>query len=73
MIYLLSISHSIKLYKNISKDLVNLINKYQHNKAEHISTIDQAVEFLQDKITDNDVVITIGAGNVFEVANKLKQ
>ena len=56
-----------------SKDLVNLINKYQHNKAEHISTIDEAVEFLQDKITDNDVVITIGAGNVFEVANKLKQ
>jgi UDP-N-acetylmuramate--alanine ligase len=54
-----------------SKDLVNLINKYQHNKAEHIPTIDDAVEFLRDKITDNDVVITIGAGNVFEVANKL--
>lgn len=56
-----------------SKDLVNLINKYQHNKAEHIPTIDDAVEFLRDKITDSDVVITIGAGNVFEVAHKLKQ
>jgi UDP-N-acetylmuramate--alanine ligase len=56
-----------------SKDLVKLINKYQYNKAEHVPTIDEAVEFLQDKITDNDVIITIGAGNVFEVAHKLKQ
>jgi UDP-N-acetylmuramate--alanine ligase len=55
-----------------SKDLVNLINKYQYNKAEHIPTIDEAVEFLQNKIGANDVIITIGAGNVFEVANRLK-
>jgi UDP-N-acetylmuramate--alanine ligase len=56
-----------------SLDLVKLINKYNRDKAEHIPTIDEAVEFLQDKIGNNDVIITIGAGNVWEVASKLKQ
>lgn len=56
-----------------SLDLVKLINKYNRDKAEHIPTIDEAVEFLQDKIGENDIVLAIGAGNVFEVVNKLKQ
>ncbi|MDO8241062.1 MAG: UDP-N-acetylmuramate--L-alanine ligase [Candidatus Moranbacteria bacterium] len=56
-----------------SLDLVNLINKYNRDKAEHIPTIDECVESLQDKIGDQDIVLTIGAGNVFEVVNKLKQ
>ena len=56
-----------------SLDLVNLINKYNRDKAEHIATIDEVVESLQDKIGTNDVVITIGAGNVFEVSHQLKQ
>jgi len=56
-----------------SKDVVNLINKYQRGKAEYVPTIDEAVKFLQDKIGANDVVLCIGAGNVFEVAEKLKE
>lgn len=56
-----------------SSDVVSLINKYSRDKADHIPTIDEAVEFLRDKIGVQDVVITIGAGNVFEVANKLKR
>jgi len=59
--------------KVTSLDLVNLINKYNRDKAEHIPTIDECVESLQDKIGDQDVVLTIGAGNVFEVVNKLKE
>ncbi|OGI29396.1 MAG: UDP-N-acetylmuramate--L-alanine ligase [Candidatus Moranbacteria bacterium RIFOXYA12_FULL_44_15] len=55
-----------------SKDLVDLINKYSHNKAEYIPTIDEAVEFLKDKIGGEDAVIAIGAGNVWEVVEKLK-
>jgi UDP-N-acetylmuramate--alanine ligase len=55
-----------------SKDVVNLINKYQFGKAEYIPTIDEVVEYLKDKIGANDVVLCIGAGNVFEVAEKLK-
>lgn len=55
-----------------SKNLVELINKYFHSKAEYIPTIDGAVEFLKDKIGAADVVLCIGAGNVFEVAEGLK-
>lgn len=55
-----------------SKDLVDLINKYNPGKAEHIPTIDETVEFLKDKIGGQDIVLCIGAGNVFEVAEKLK-
>jgi UDP-N-acetylmuramate--alanine ligase len=56
-----------------SRDLVNLINKYSFGKAEYIPTIDEAVNFLQDKIGENDLVLTIGAGNVFQVAEKLAE
>jgi len=56
-----------------SKDLVDLINKYSRDKAEHIPTIDAVVESLQDTIGGKDVVLAIGAGNVFEVVHKLKQ
>lgn len=56
-----------------SKDLVELVNKYDRGKAEHIATIDETVEFLKDKIGADDVVIAIGAGNVWEVVSKLSE
>ena len=56
-----------------SSDLVKLINKYNFSKAEYIPTISEAVEYLKDSIGENDLVLTIGAGNVFEVAEKLKE
>jgi UDP-N-acetylmuramate--alanine ligase len=55
-----------------SKDLVELVNKYDRGKAEYLATIDEAVESLKDKIGADDVVIAIGAGNVWEVVSKLK-
>lgn len=55
-----------------SKDLVEKAKKYHHN-VEYISTIDEAVEYLQDKIGKEDLVIAMGAGNVWEVAEKLKE
>ena len=56
-----------------SEDLVKLINKYDYSKAEYVPTVVQAVEYLKDKIGPDDVVITIGAGNVWEVAEDLKR
>jgi len=56
-----------------SKDVVNLINKYNHNKAEYLPSVAETVEYLKEKIGVNDVVICIGAGNGREVAEKLKQ
>jgi len=54
-----------------SKELVDLINTYGRKKAEHIPTIPETIEFLKDKIGPNDVVISIGAGNVWEVTKEL--
>jgi UDP-N-acetylmuramate--alanine ligase len=56
-----------------SQELVDLINKFDRGKAEYVPTVGEVVKFLKDKKIDkNDVIITIGAGNVWEVAEKLK-
>ena len=55
-----------------SEDLVKLINKYNHGKAEYIPTIDEAVEYFKEKSGQYDVLITMGAGDVWRVAEKLK-
>ncbi len=55
-----------------SKDLVNLINKYNRDKAEYIPTIQEAYEFLKDKIGEKDLILSIGAGNSWEILEKLK-
>ncbi len=55
-----------------SKDLVELAKKY-HRNVEYIPTIDEAIEFLKDKISKEDLVIAMGAGNVWEVAEGLKE
>jgi len=54
-----------------SAEMVKLVNRYIPGKAEHIPTIEDAVEFLKDKIGQPDVVILIGAGNVWEIGRKL--
>lgn len=54
-----------------SKDLVELINKYNPGKAEYISTIPETIEFLKNKIGSKDVVISMGAGNVWQVTRGL--
>lgn len=56
-----------------SEDLVKLINKYEYSKAEYIPTVEEAVEDLKKKIGPEDVVIAIGAGNVWEVVHNLKR
>jgi UDP-N-acetylmuramate--alanine ligase len=55
-----------------SKDLVNLINKYFPGKAEYIPTIDEAVQYLKEKSGQYDVLITMGAGDVWKIAEQLK-
>jgi len=55
-----------------SKDLVELAKKY-HRSVEYISTIPEVVEYLGDKINKEDLIIAMGAGNVWEVVDKLKE
>lgn len=54
-----------------SKDLVKLINRYNPEKAEYIPTIQEAVDFLKNKISGKEVVISMGAGNVWQVTKEL--
>jgi UDP-N-acetylmuramate--alanine ligase len=56
-----------------SEDLVKLINKYAFDKAEYVPTINEAIEFFENKLKENDVLITMGAGDVWKVADKLKE
>jgi UDP-N-acetylmuramate--alanine ligase len=53
-----------------SKDLVEKAS-YYHKNVEYIPTIDEAVDYLKDQIGREDLVIAMGAGNVWEVAEKL--
>jgi UDP-N-acetylmuramate--alanine ligase len=55
-----------------SEEMVRLINKYHYGKAEYIPTIDEAVEYFKEKSGEFDVLITMGAGDVWRVAQKLK-
>jgi len=56
-----------------SSELVELINQYNFSKAEYIPTIDEVVKRLKIEIGKDDVVIAIGAGNGWEVVEKLKE
>lgn len=55
-----------------SQDLVNLINKYTFGKAEYIPTINETIDFFAGTLDENDLLITMGAGDVWKIADKLK-
>lgn len=54
-----------------SADLVREINRYAPGKAEHIGTIDEAVADIAKNAGRGDLIVTFGAGNVWEVAKQL--
>ena len=54
----------------ISEDmLVDEIKKENPNVV-YIDDFDKIVDYLKDNVKDNDLVVTIGAGNIFEVSHK---
>ncbi|HBO16852.1 MAG: UDP-N-acetylmuramate-L-alanine ligase [Candidatus Moranbacteria bacterium GW2011_GWE2_35_2-] len=54
-----------------SQNLVDQINRYFPEKAKLIPTIPEAVEFFKDKLSSKDVLISIGAGDVWKVTHEL--
>lgn len=50
-----------------SAELVSLINRYQHDKAMHIPTSEDAIEYLKEKLGGSDLLVTLGAGDVWKV------
>lgn len=55
-----------------SEELVKLINRYNHGKADYIPTINEAAEFFAGQLGENDLLLTMGAGDVWKVAQQLK-
>ncbi len=55
-----------------SQELVDRINYYDHGRAEFAGDINGAVDILQKEMRNNDIVLTIGAGDVWRVNEKLK-
>ncbi len=55
-----------------SRDLVRLINRHDSQKSQYIPTIEEVIEVLKTKIGENDLVISMGAGDVWRVTHELK-
>ena len=55
-----------------SQDLVKLINQLEDKKAQYIATKKEAVNYLRREINHYDKLITLGAGDVWEIGEKLK-
>lgn len=55
-----------------SRDLVRLINRHDPQKSQYVPTIEEVIETLKDKIGENDLVISMGAGDVWRVTHGLK-
>ncbi len=54
-----------------STELVGLVNKYHYGKAEYLATIDEAVEYFKQHAEEFDVLITMGAGDVWKIGRQL--
>jgi UDP-N-acetylmuramate--alanine ligase len=54
-----------------SEDLVNLINRFFPGKANYAPSTEECIENLEKTMGHQDVIITMGAGNVWEIAHHL--
>ena len=58
---------------NISvEDLINELGKLG-KKAIHISEHDEIINYLKNMVQENDLILTLGAGNVTKIADKIKK
>ena len=58
------------IYNIHESDLVDLI-KDKNKNVLYIDSFDKIVNYLKNNVKENDLVITVGAGPINEVANKL--
>lgn len=54
-----------------SQDLANLINRFIPGKAEYTPSVEKLITRLEQAIGRQDIIITLGAGNVWEIAHRL--
>ena len=63
---------NLNIITDLSKptDLVSRI-KRNGQRAVHVPTFEQIVDYLKNDLRPGDLIITMGAGNVWEVAKEL--
>lgn len=54
------------------EDLIAELNK-RGKEAIHISDHDEVIQYLKENVKEGDIILTLGAGNVTKIANKLKE
>jgi len=53
-----------------SLQLVEAINRYHPKRAEYLATLDEALAYAKGKAQPGDVLVTLGAGSVWEVGRR---
>lgn len=56
-----------------SQRLADLIRKHGHAQVEHLTSNDEALALLKQEIKSGDLVITMGAGDIWKVSHALGQ
>jgi UDP-N-acetylmuramate--alanine ligase len=51
--------------------LTEAIKRFGHKDAHYIGGLENAAETLRDHVNEGDLVITLGAGSVYRVGDKL--
>jgi UDP-N-acetylmuramate--alanine ligase len=51
--------------------LVEAVSRFGHKDARHVGSVEDATRALLDEVHEGDMVITLGAGNVYRVGEKL--
>lgn len=65
-------AREVNTYGISENDLIEELRKYGKESV-HISNHDEIIKLLQDNVKEEDLVLTLGAGNVTKIANKLKE
>ncbi len=65
-------AREVNTYNIHEEDLIKEIEKLG-KKAIHISDFDEVIKYLKDNVKEGDIVLTLGAGNVTKIANKIKE
>jgi len=54
-----------------AESLVERLRQFGHRGAEYVGTVDRGVEALAAAVQDGDLVLTLGAGNVWQAGDRL--
>ena len=65
-------AREVNTYDIHESDLIEELSKLG-KEAIHISDHDEVISYLEDNVNKDDVIITLGAGNVTKIANKIKE